>query len=292
MNLDEAVLPVTTQITKPLNPEPEDPTEKYRILHQHVLDFQAGKPGAAEAILDSFREFLYKYYNFIVHGGCYLQNTSIRRFISLFSDLKQNNVSSYRYSSYTQDKLLRSGESVRRLLETYEPEDVLQYLNLALLEMATRYRDYTRPTFHMYVHKNFHFYAARAFPLKDPIYYSTLSNDIESICDPELLKENMEDYNRLEKQLDHELLIQKTQEFIVNEEGVSVYDDEVLNLNWVNGVTCSEKFKDLTPFERKILILSYHHNLQDDDIANEYGFCRATINRKKMSAVKKLLDII
>lgn len=299
MALDETTLPVTTQTT-PL-PQPsleEDANEKYRILHRHVLDYQAGKPGAAEAILNSFEEFLYKYYNFIVYGGSYLQDTSIRRFISLFTDVKQAKVSQYRYSPFTRDKLIEKGRVVRKLLASHDPADIMQYLRLALLEMAVRYNDHTSPngSFHTYVHRNFHFYAARAFPLRDSIYHSVLSAQIEDVATLSTLQmkydEMIEEYNRSETQVDHELLIQKAKEFVINEEGVSVYDDEVLNLNWVNGVTCTERFKELTPFERKILILSYLHDLQDDQIADEYGFCRATINRKKMAAVKKLLDVI
>lgn len=292
MNLEEAVLPVATD-TNPLTPELEDPTEKYRILHQHVLDFQAGKPGAAEAILESFDKFLYRYYNFIVYGGGCLKSSSLRRFIALFTtSLSQKKVKKYRYSRYVQNRLVDSEESVRKLLSCYDSEDVMQYLKLALLEMALRYHDYSRPSFHTYVEKNYHFYAARAFPSKDALYHSTLSNDVEMLCGEELLKQNLYEYERFEQQLDHELLVENSQEFVINEEGISVFEDEALNLNWINGVTCSDKFKCLTPFERKLMILSYHYNLQDDDIANEYGFCRATINRKKITAVKKLLEVI
>lgn len=296
MNVDQNLLPVTSQTTSLHHPEPiEDPNEKYRILHQQVLDYQAGKPGAAEYILNSFEKFLYKYYHFIVQGLWTCTDTSIRAFISLFTDIGTKQVSKYRYNLTIQDKLETKGAFLHRLLrQTYEPEDVMQYLRLALLEMATRYNDHTTPngSFHTYVHKNFHFYAIRVFPLKDPLVYSSLTYDMEDLTQPERCQETLEEYIRSERQIDHELLIEKTDEFIVNEQGISVYDDDILNLNWINGVTCSETFKELTPFERKLLLLSYHCDLQDADIAEEYGFCRVTINRKKMTAVKKLTDVI
>ena len=44
------------------------------------------------------------------------------------------------------------------------------------------------------------------------------------------------------------------------QDSISAYDIDSLNFNWTNGVTCGELFKDLTPYEREIIILSFIKN--------------------------------
>lgn len=61
--------------------------------------------------------------------------------------------------------------------------------------------------------------------------------------------------------------------------------------NWINGVTCSELFKSLTPFERNLLVMSYIEKKTDTEIAQMYGLCRATIFRKKQAAIEKILYV-
>ena len=64
-----------------------------------------------------------------------------------------------------------------------------------------------------------------------------------------------------------------------------------LNFNWTNGITCSELFKDLTSYEREIIILSFIKNKTDIEIGNIYGCHRATINEHKKKAVNKIKKI-
>jgi RNA polymerase sigma factor (sigma-70 family) len=72
------------------------------------------------------------------------------------------------------------------------------------------------------------------------------------------------------------------------QEELSSYDLDSLNFNWTNGVTCSDLFKELTPYEREIIVLSFIKNKTDIEIGAIYGCHRATINEHKKRAVNKI----
>ena len=78
---------------------------------------------------------------------------------------------------------------------------------------------------------------------------------------------------------------------MIEEVNVSVYDNSLFNFNWINGTTCHELFQTLTPFERNILVFSYIYKQTDKEIADHYGLCRATINRKKKAAIEKIKNL-
>ena len=71
---------------------------------------------------------------------------------------------------------------------------------------------------------------------------------------------------------------------------VSAYDIEALNFNWTYGTTCSDLFKCLSSYEREIIVLSYMKNMSEEDIAKIYGCCRASINKHKRNAIKKIQE--
>ena len=72
------------------------------------------------------------------------------------------------------------------------------------------------------------------------------------------------------------------------DEKLSAYDLDSLNFNWTNGVTCSNLFKDLTPYEREIVILYYIKNKTDDEISSIYNMHRVTISNHRRKAVNKI----
>lgn len=281
--------------------------EDYLNLHQQVLAYQAGTPGAADYIVTEFHEFLSKYENLISYGKFDIEYICARRFLSLFMDNKpmRKNLSQYRFSPTIRRYIYETGAYVNRMIMKNCPkEDVYQILVLTLLEMAKRYKDYEKPSFHNYVDKCFHFHAFMAFKryftdpsdrLRSESNGSRPSfdrNEMKDIC--ELLEDNgaLSAYDKTMNEVDHAMRLELTNDFVINENGVSVYDDQCLNLNWINGATCTEAFKELSPFERKILILAYIENKPDREIANEFGLCRAAINRKRRGAVKKLQDTL
>lgn len=59
----------------------------------------------------------------------------------------------------------------------------------------------------------------------------------------------------------------------------------------MNGITCSSVFQTLTSFEHKLIVLSYIEKKTDSEIAEIYGLCRITINRKMQAAIKKILNV-
>lgn len=270
--------------------------QDYEILHQHVLNYQAGMESAAEQIIKSFHEYIYKYIVFLKYGQYKLEDPCIRRFISLYTssaDVRKRE-SQYKHRSFVRNGIRETADYIQQLFCRMEEEDLYQITVLALLQMAKKYKDYDRPSFHNYVDKCFHFELYRAFSpyVNDPVdrrYSSNLElNDDLYIQTAKVDSRSDQEFDRVLNSVEHEQLLLHSDDFILNEAGITPYDDESLNLNWVNGITCTGVFKNLTPFERKIIYLSFHAKMQDNEIAQLYGMCRATINRKKQIALAKL----
>lgn len=277
--------------------------EDYLKLHEQVLAFQAQTPGASDYIIKEFHELISKYENLIVYGKFDLEYVCLRRFLSLFMDNKQmrKSLGQYRFSPVIQRYICETATYVSQIIMKNCPqEDVYQILALTLLEMARRYKDYEKPSFHNYVDKCFHFHVFMAFKR----YFTDPSDRLRAdLCSTLAEGEEVKDlydliqddsaamaYDKSINEVDHAMRLSSTQDFVINENGVSVYDDACLNLNWINGATCTEIFKILSPFERKILILAYVENQPDREIANTFGLCRAAINRKRRGAIRKLQE--
>ena len=74
--------------------------------------------------------------------------------------------------------------------------------------------------------------------------------------------------------------------------GDNYYEDMVglPDISWVNGLTCSDTFKDLSVFQRKILIKYYLEDWNDRQIAEHLGAHVNTINQKRREAIKTICN--
>jgi len=263
----------------------------YQQLHQAVLDYQGGSQDAAEVIIQSFDKFLWRYVNLLSAGIFQIDDTGLRRFISLFMNGKgaKSHVNQYKFKLTVRDSIY-STVSLLQLTFSRCPQDELRNeLICALLSMALRYRDLERPSFHNYVDKCFHYEAFRALTpyLNDPA--SRFNN--EDLDDWELEdEESSRQFTKTEDLVVHQQALDASS-IAIKENISSLYDASILNVNWINGITCGAIFQVLTPFERRLMLLSYSEKKTDTQIAEIYGVCRATINRKKQNAIKKLRGV-
>lgn len=302
------------------NHEPTDDgyyTESdYQELQRNLILYKEGNQEAITYIVRIFHPFITKYARFIVNGDLpysrytdkngiqrYKVSATISNFVSLFIDKGESKtVDKKKLFSTTCFK-------IKTLFFKYEYGDIYNELVLALLNMVNKYKitkegdkyHKANGTFHMYVSKCFHWEAYR--------YLAKLINDplsrfeVIRLCDqfddmdiendtPEVFIEDevasfviQEMLDTASRQSDIEHANTLT---LKEEEPISAYDIDSLNFNWTNGVTCSELFKTLTPYEREIIILSFIKNKTDIEIGIIYGCHRATINEHKKRAVNKI----
>ena len=272
---------------------------EWLYLHQYVLDYQNGSEEAAGNIVECFEEFIYKYLHFICHKIYSPNNYSIQRFVVLFMTVPKFRklIKKAEQCPKVRAHVYETVDKIHFLYSRLDSEDVYQILVLTLLQMAKKYKDYSRPSFHSYVQKCFHYECFRNLNriINDPAD-RRLNND-HYFDDKFRLDDRTIDtftvirYERVMNEVAHKQLLLKSNDLVIQEVDVSVYDNSLFNLNWINGITCHDVFRALTPFERNILVLSYIYKQTDKEIAEHYGLCRATINRKKKAAIEKIKSV-
>lgn len=260
----------------------------YQKLHRYVLSYQAGDVEAADKIIESFRGFIWKFTNLISNTTFKVNDYSTRRFISLYvvQTYTRKYNSHYEYKPTVREQLEDTARRITSLFEQYSVDEIRNELVCILLTMAKKYKDTERPSFHNYVDKCFHFEAFRGLShlISDPVTRLSYDELLDNVTMDLSAEQDFE--NSLEE-VCHEMAV-KNADIPVLKVEVSPFDTDSLNTNWVNGITCSELFKQLTPFERKIIVLHYIDGLTDTEIADQVGVCRATINRRRLRAKEKL----
>ena len=301
------------------NHEPTDEgyfTESdYQELQRNLILYKEGNQEAITYIIRIFHPFITKYTRFIVNGDLpyskYIDRKGVERhkisatisqFVSLFIEKKDDDTNKKKVFS---SACLR----IKTMFSKYEYGDIYNELVLALLNMANKYKitqegdryHKANGTFHMYISKCFHWEAYRYLSklISDPLSHF----EVVRLCDqfddmdiendiPEVFVEDETALFMLQEMLDttsRQSDIENANTLTLREqEPLSVYDVDSLNFNWTNGVTCSELFKELTPYEREIIVLSFIKNKTDIEIGVIYGCHRATINEHKKRAVNKI----
>lgn len=290
----------------------------YQELQRNLILYKEGNQEAITYIIRAFHPFITKYARFVVNGDLpysnytdakgverYKVSPTISKFVSLFIDSNSKETDKKKLFSSTCLK-------IKTLFSKYEYGDIYNELILALLNMANKYKitvegdEYHKPngTFHMYVSKCFHWEAYRYLSklIKDPLAHF----DVIRLCDqfsdidmennvPEVFIEDESAAFAMEELINNvsrENDIKNASTLTLKEkEPINAFDIDALNFNWTNGVTCSELFKVLTPYEREIIILSFIKNKTDIEIGMIYGCHRATINEHKKRAVNKIKEV-
>lgn len=280
---------------------------EYKLVHELVYKYQAGDEDAAEQLIESFSKFFTKYVSLIKFGKHDISHFSTRSFIKLFVENPKERrlINPFFKNKLTGRQIV--GDAVSMIVKLFEPssqEDVLQDLKIIFLTMCQKYKD-TKPSFHAYINKNFHFYAYRYFEkmTRDPINRNSLSlsakmNSSKFSGDSAFLelKDVIQDKNVYVesdytlKNLDLHYNLKHSNIPVIENKDVNLYEDGFLDTNWINGITCSEIFDCLTPFERQIVTLWYVEKKTDTEIGEIFGVCRGTINRRRGIARDKLID--
>lgn len=278
---------------------------EYKKIHDLVYEYQSGSTEAADVLLLSFKTFLNKYCSLIKYGQYNLDHYSIRSFIKLFIEKPSDRA---KINSYFANLVGRkiADDTVGKITGIFynsSQEDIKQELYIIFFNMCSKYKD-TKPSFHHHVKRNFHYYTYRHFEkiTKDPLARGHVvfnsskcyENDMGDFDISNLLYDKSIDFEMdqllNEVEMFYNMKLSKTPS--VKQKGVNVYDNAFLNINWINGITCSDMFKVLTPFERKILVMWYVNNKTDTDIAEDFGVCRGTINKRRAIAKSKLENAI
>lgn len=248
---------------------------KYEEVEKLVLEYKSGQANIAEQLVEHYKGFMNKYIDVICDGNVNLSNKSVRSFVSLFFSDKgaKRKVGHYYRSPYI---MIQSSMSVSSIYKTYihfDKEEIENVLAQILFEMATKYKPMDEiPRFHSYLMSAYHFkvYHSLNALTKDPLFHSVqhgLYFDEENILSYDEVNENI-------LEVRYPILLTES--------------DTVVDDNWIAGFTTGELFSYLSPVDRKILKLSYVDKFTDAEIADMFGTCRATINRRK-SQSKRIL---
>lgn len=294
--------------------------EDYQELQRNLVLYKEGSQEAVTYIVRTFHPFVTKYTRFIKFGNLpYMKMTNkkgetynkvsptISSFVSLFIE-KHGKVSKEEKRRIFSQTCVK----IKSLFSKYEYGDIYNELVLALLNMANKYKitqegdQYHKKngTFHMYVSKCFHWEAYRFLNklIKDPLTHLealNLIDQFDDLVDEESMDGHFvfvnpdaeQELDKMIEEVSRQNDIEKSRTLTAKEEpGLSAYDLESLNFNWTNGVTCSDIFAVLTPYEREIILLSFIEKKTDIEIGKIYGCHRATINDHKKKAVRKIQE--
>lgn len=293
----------------------------YQELQRNLTLYKEGNREATNYIVKTFHQFITKYTRFIKNGeipyytiknkknGVELKKVSptISMFISLYIDkstLKDND----KKKVFSNTCL-----KIKTLFSKYEYSDIYNELVLALLNMANKYKiitDTSDPhykkngTFHMYVQKCFHWEAFKYLKalVKDPLAHFEVLQLCDQFDDMDLDTNTQQYFVKDDKatSMFEEMIETSSREndikhaeshniiTLKEDKKISAYDIESLNFNWTYGTTCSELFKDLSSYEREIIVMSFMKKMSEEEIAKIYGCCRASINKHKRAAISKI----
>lgn len=286
--------------------------KEYNEIHNRVLEYQKGDVTSGEYVIEEFRGFINKFIQLIKYGRYELENFSIRNFILLYAESPQIKtvIKQHNYNKIGAKTAVSSTVGIiTSVFESSDVEDIENDLICILLTMCKKYKD-TKPSFHNHVKRNFHFYAFR--------YFEKLSRDpiarrftVTKVFNNRVHKDNATDSiysfdiidcmvdEDIEKELEaidssinvyYDLRMSDTQ--AISSDSLSIFEDEFLDDNWINGITCSPIFKPLSVMERHIIVCWYVHGMTDSDISEFYGVCRGTINKKRLRTKNRLAEIM
>lgn len=290
--------------------------DDYKELQRNLVLYKEGNQEAITYIIRAFHPFITKYVRFIKNGD--LPYTHCKKKDGTIFNKVSPTITSFAKMFMTKTSKEEKKKQfsmtcfrIQSMFEKYEYEDIYNELVLALLNMANKYKitqegdKYHKEngTFHMYVSKCFHWEAYR-FLIKlveDPLVHVdmlSLREHFDDMDEDEIEKGTevfIEDqaaadaFDDMIGVINREDNIKNSSTLTLKEDKrISEYDDDALNFNWTNGVTCGKIFDSLSPYERELIILSFVQKKTDIEIGQIYGYHRGTINEHKKAAVRKV----
>jgi RNA polymerase sigma factor (sigma-70 family) len=236
----------------------------YEELESVVQAHRSGDSDATERLIGSFWLYIQKYVQLICFGKADITDKEIRNFIGLFMPKeKSSTLYQFRKNAHARHDMYKAVARIESLFHHVKKDEIEHELVISLLTLAGRYKSHGN-YFHTYVQRAFHFQIQRQLkslleirniPYFDEAFTDEggeFGQDIDVVQDPHFL---------IEESLDE------------------------INDNWVNGLTASDAFFELTRTQRRILKLYYIDEKTDEEISDLLGVCRVTVNRRRQKAI-------
>lgn len=228
---------------------------------------------AAQGLLDAFEGYIVKYFNLVRRGRINLKDRDMREFVKLYmnNEYCRRNIHRYKYMPVVQQEIHTVCDRIRKICDAYSDDDLKHEIYIAMLTMAKRYAPPDdKPRFHTYILRAFHFQLRRQLQVltSDPIAFKMVN--FEKMAEGDYI--NGDGWEMQQSGLSES---GKAYAFTIEDEF------EEINDNWVLGFTNDMNYADLTIMERRIIKMYYIDEMSDQQIANQLGTCRATINRKR-----------
>lgn len=262
-----------------------DRKDEWEFIDNLVADYQAQfsdksektkqrADKAAIELINKFYPFIKKYLVLIKTGQINFDDHEQRLFVVLFMDSPE--LKRALYSKNNIDKNIRAliYQKFNFVKETYgqnEEEEITTDLHILFLTLARRYKS-MKKSFCCYVLNAFRYEVFRHIQkfTRNPINIPYRNVSYEGVFDSS----------------NHEILcddVVSEDDFYTNQMGLP-------DTTWIQGLSCSDDFSCLTPFERKILVKYYLECYSDKKIAEEFGLHMNTANIDRHKALKKLAD--
>ena len=264
-------------------------------VHEHILLYKAGDTRSLDYIIESFGAFITSYVLLIKEGRANMDNMPQKKLIMLFGHAE----SARKYSKNLvkhitddfQDMFDQLLDLVKFLFRKYTHEEIRHEIVICLIQMVIRYKHLECPGFRLYIYNCFHYELFRALQAlrKDPVaVYDTWGDDRLELVDDPFADVG---YALADEQAGYEFSFKKAKgngEYLIGDRDKSVLSDDILDINWLNGLTCGEEFGKLNPFHREILKMYFIDKMTDTAIAEYFGVVRMSIWRRRIEAVEIL----
>jgi DNA-directed RNA polymerase specialized sigma24 family protein len=240
--------------------------------------------GECEQLVQTFHNYLMKYYKLFTAGEINLDNYDLRKFLCCFIKNEQIRKELIRGKYQTKNAISQAFHTVqyiRRAFNGYETykqshkdypfDEVYRELVIIFLDCAKRYKDqgksFKRYLYHAYRYHLKDFVNSKLFDgaNKSSKYVDMYaSNDLKPL-DEAIDKESYDNHYPFE---------------------IDKHTDLSSNILWLNGINCNELFEDLSYIERYILVKAFLDNKSDKEIAQLTGLHPLSVYRIK----KRLID--
>lgn len=215
-----------------------------------VKQYNNGDKESAMQLIETFKPYIYKYLNLLKYNKIQYGN-DVRRFLALFvSDIEVRKSIHNKKDPRSAKYMYETCSLLNMQLNYVSAEDLEQDMYSILLVLATRYKD---------KNKSFAAYVYNAF-----IYE---------------LKRTVESY-----------IMDPLNSYVILDENITYANDDDLDDDWVNGITCNYVFEKLKPIDRQILKLYYDIGYTDKQIADILGMHKQSVYRKRHNIINKVKE--
>lgn len=250
--------------------------EYQKAFTDHSPEQKIKSDAASIELLERFYPLFKKYLTLLTTGQINFNNKEQKFFVYLFIEepnLKAALTSNKEIDRHTKQIIFQKFNFIKETYGHLSEEEIMTDLHYLFFILAKRYKKKDR-SFCCYVYNVMRYEVARYIQkfTRDlgNIHYRNISyDDVEETNSKELSHNN--DFDGLEDRL------------YLNEKGMP-------DMTWIQGINCSEEFKDLTPLERKLIIKYYLEKYNDKQISKTYGVHLNTCNTKRHNAVLKLAE--